>query len=423
MTNRLIRIFIAGLLIFSSTATFAQNNNTTSPFSRFGLGDLHTYSYGRFSAMGGASLGSRHQTQINSANPASYTSIDSLSFLFEFGADGRLSEYKSSDAKFKTNDANFKYFSMSWPVTRWFAAAMGVQPFADKGYEIYFEENKDGIGRVGHSYYGNGTISKAYFGAGINLTKSLSVGTNIYYLFGTISQNRSIVFPDDPYSYNFREVEKTRLRDFAYMLGVQYDIKLKNDDFLTIGATLDNKPKFTAFHDLFQGNYLSSLQPDTISNIVDDKSIIQLPTSYGIGVSYTKLNKLEVNADYYTSKWSKATFFGKHIPELTDQSRVSIGAEYIPNASSIKSYYSRIKFRAGLHIENTYLKIDNHQIRESGMSFGVGLPVSRSLSTVNFAVEFGRRGTTAHNLIRENYTKISLYLTLYDRWFIQRKFD
>lgn len=426
MLNKLNGIFISGLFVLIGLTSFAQNNNTSSPFSRFGLGDLYSFSQGRFAGMGGASLGSRHQIQINSANPASYAAIDSLSFIFEFGADGRFSEYKSETNKFTTNDVNFRYFAFSFPVTRWSAVTMGITPYADKGYEIYVEEDDPDIGRIGYSYFGTGTISKAYIGAGFNITKSLSVGANVYYLFGTQNQNNSIYFIDDPEQYGFSEVEQTRVRDFAYLLGFQYDLDLKNDNFLTIGATFEQKSDFTAFHFFNQEKILSyggSALTDSIKTIQDDPGEILLPASFGIGLTYTKLHKLEINADFYHSKWSNAKFYGSTIPELTDQTRISVGAEYIPEDASIRSYLKRIRYRAGFHVDKSYLKINNQQLNETGMSFGIGLPVTRSKSTINLAVEVGKRGTIEDNLIRENYTKISLYLNLFDRWFIQRKFD
>ena len=426
MLNKLSGIFISGLLVCFGLNLSAQNNNTSSPFSRFGLGDLHSYSTGRFAAMGGASIGSRHQAQINSSNPASYAAIDSLSFIFEFGIDGRFSDYKSASTQYATNDVNFRYFSWSFPINRWAAATMGISPYADKGYEIYVEEDRADVGRIGYSYAGSGTISKAYVGAGFNLTKSLSVGANIYYLFGTLSQNNSIYFRDDPEQYGYNEVEQTRVRDFSYMLGIQYDLKLKNDNFLTIGATLQNKSNFTAFHYLNQEKILQyggGTLTDSIKTIEDQADKIQLPTSIGFGISYNKLNKLEINADYYFAKWSEAKFFGQPVAELTNQNKVSLGVEYTPEETSIRSYLKRVKYRAGIHYDKSYLKINNQPLNESGMSFGIGLPVVRSRSTINLAVEFGRRGSINDNLIRENYTKISLYLNLLDRWFIQRKFD
>ncbi|HKJ41774.1 MAG TPA: hypothetical protein VKA27_06745 [Sunxiuqinia sp.] len=432
MLNKLRGIFISGLFVCLGVTSFAQNNNTSSPFSLYGLGELHSYSTGRFAAMGGASLGSRHHIQVNSSNPASYTAIDSMSFNFEFGADGRFSEYKSATSKYSTNDVNFRYFSWGFPITRWAAAAMGIQPYADKGYEIYVQEDNASLGRIGHSYVGSGTISKAYFGAGFKIGKSLSIGTNIFYLFGTQNQNNSIYFLDDAQEYGYNEVERLRIRDFGYMLGFQYDLQLKNDDFLTIGATFEQKSNFTAFHYLNQEKVLQyggSALTDSIYTTTNTKGSIQLPTNIGLGLSYAKLNKLEVNLDYYYSKWSAVnydsplSFFQTSFNKLTDRSRISLGVEYIPENASIRSYLSRIEYRAGVHLEKSYLKINNQQLNESGISFGIGLPVVRSRSTINLGVEFGRRGSIKQNLIRENYTKISLSLNLFDRWFIQRKYD
>ncbi|MGQ8335961.1 hypothetical protein ACUNWD_05370 [Sunxiuqinia sp. A32] len=440
MLKRLSGILLSSLLLLCTWTTIAQNNNTSSPYSRFGLGDLHPYSYGRFAAMGGASIGSRHNLQINISNPASYASIDSMSFVFEFGVDGRFSDYKSATSQYTTNDVNFRYFALNWPVTHWLGMAMGVTPFADKGYEITFQNETDEYGNARHSFIGDGTLSKAFFGVGVDVTESLSLGFNLYYLFGTLNQADEVIF-DRADIYNYSKVESSRLRDFAYNLGVQYDIPLKNDKYLTLGGTLESKPEFTAFRNLIRRNYLAisstEVLIDTLSFADEEKSTIQLPTSIAFGASLAKTDKYELNVDYYFSKWGEAKFYGNSIndylnPDNTtgtdavsaeNLSRFSIGGEYIPEAASIRSFFKRVKYRAGLHYEKSYLKIGDKQINEFGISFGVGLPVNRSRSTINLAVEAGRRGTTVNSLVRENYTKVSLYLNLHDRWFFQRKFD
>lgn len=413
------------VLIVCGLSGFSQNNNSTSPFSRYGLGDLHHYGYGRTAAMGGASLGSRHSLQINSANPASYNALDSLSFVFDFGVDGTFSDYKSSYGKLNANDVNFRYFSMNWPITRWLGAAMGVQPFSDMGYEVGFAESIDDDNSAYHSYNGDGTTSKAFFGASVKLFEGLSVGANLNYLFGRLNQNTNILFDNSDLFY-ISKTEGTRLRDFTLTYGIQYDFKLKKDQFLTVGVTLEPQSEVTALHRLFNYKAItvgSSALTDTIEFIAEKKDQIKLPSSFGIGLSYSQLNKLEINADYYYAGWSKATFFGKTDPLITDLSRISAGFEYIPEAFSIRSYFKRIKYRAGIHQENSYLKLNSHQIKEFGISFGAGIPFPKSRSTANFAVEFGKKGTTRDNLVRNNYAKLSLYLNLYDYWFVKRKFD
>ena len=413
------------VLIICGLSGFAQNNNTTSPFSRYGIGDLHHYGYGRTAAMGGASLGSRHAVQINSANPASYTANDSLSFIFDFGIDGTFSRYKSDQGTMGAKDVNFRYFSMSWPITKWFGAGMGIQPYSDMGYEVAYTEELSGTENVYHSYKGEGSTSKAFFGASVTPFKGLSVGANLNYLFGRLSQNTDIGFNNAQLFY-ISKTEGTRLRDFSLTYGLQYDYKLKKDEFLTLGVTFEKQTDITVLHRLFTYKAITigtSTLTDTLELVPEGKNFIKLPSSFGVGLSYNKLNKLEINADYYYAAWSKATFLGQSDELITDQSRISAGFEYIPEAFSIRSYFKRVKYRAGIHQENSYLKINDKQIKEIGVSFGVGIPFPKSKSTANFAVEFGKKGTTKDNLVKNNYAKLSLYLNLYDYWFVQRKFD
>ncbi|MBL7972345.1 MAG: hypothetical protein JNL03_12590 [Prolixibacteraceae bacterium] len=425
MLKRNNALSVVMVLIICGFSGFAQNNNTTSPFSRYGLGDLHHYGYGRTAAMGGASLGSRHNVQINSANPASYNANDSLSFIFDFGIDGTYSKYKSATGKMDVNDVNFRYFSLSWPVTKWLGAGMGIQPFSDMGYEVAFNEEVANVGTVYQSYNGEGTTSKAFFGASVSLFKGLSVGANLNYIFGRLNQNSAVGFSDPTISY-ISETKGTRLRDFTLTYGLQYDMEVKKDQFLTLGITFEKQSDVTALYRLLSYNITtvgSSSISDTLEFIPESKNIIKLPATFGIGLSYNKLNKLEINADYYYAAWGKSTFMGKSDELITDQSRISAGVEYIPEAASIRSYMKRVKYRAGLHHENSYLKLNNHQIREFGISFGAGFPFTKSKSTANFAIEFGKKGTTQDNLVRNNYTKFSLYLNLYDYWFVKRKFN
>lgn len=67
------------------TMTYAQHN-TSSPYTRYGYGNIIDGGYGQSRAMGGLSYGVRPSQYINAVNPASYTSIDSLTFRFEAGA-------------------------------------------------------------------------------------------------------------------------------------------------------------------------------------------------------------------------------------------------------------------------------------------------------------------------------------------------
>ena len=77
-----------------------------------------------------------------------------------------------------------------------------------------------------------------------------------------------------------------------------------------------------------------------------------------------------------------------------------------------------------IHYTKLYdLELRGKNIDEFGISLGVGLPLPRTRSTINLAAEFGTRGTTSNNLIKDNYVKFTLGLSIFERGFIIRKYD
>ena len=79
--KRLINIC---LFCIVATAAMAQSG-TNSPYTRYGFGQLSDQSFGNSKAMGGIAYGLRDGLHINAANPASYSAVDSLTFLFDAG--------------------------------------------------------------------------------------------------------------------------------------------------------------------------------------------------------------------------------------------------------------------------------------------------------------------------------------------------
>ncbi len=260
--------------------------------------------------------------------------------------------------------------------------------------------------------------------------ENISLGANLNYMFGTLNRNAEVFFMEAADFYDIQKYESIRLRDFNLNFGAQATLPLKQEQHLVFAAVLENKPNFTSFYSDLTSKFVtyqignsSNSDQDTLNYQSEDKSSIEFPLSYGLGVSYVKENSLEINLDYYHQSWSKAKFFGSFNPILTDLDKFALGAEWIPDRFSIRSYLNRIAYRAGIKYENSYLQFDDQQIKDFGISFGVGLPVYRSSSTINISAELGRRGTKKNNLVVENYAIINLSVNLFDRWFIKRRFD
>ena len=91
------RSLATALLLSAATYGAMAQSGTNSPYSQFGLGVLADQSSSMNRGMNGVALGFHEGNQINYLNPASYASIDSLSFIFDAGIAGQITNYKEGN--------------------------------------------------------------------------------------------------------------------------------------------------------------------------------------------------------------------------------------------------------------------------------------------------------------------------------------
>lgn len=101
---------------------------------------------------------------------------------------------------------------------------------------------------------------------------------------------------------------------------------------------------------------------------------------------------------------------------------MAVGGFYLPQYNSFSNYWKRITYRAGLKYEKTGIVLNNTSIDDFGISFGLTLPV-KSFSNITFGAEYGQKGTTSQNLIKENYFNFKIGFTLNDKWFQKTKYQ
>jgi hypothetical protein len=421
---------VTALLLLSSVlrAQDQSSSGTSSPYSRYGIGTLNGYSLGRTAAMGGIGIGTRYGFQINSGNPASYTAVDSMTFLTEFGARSTSTIYESGDKKNGGNVINFNYLAFSFPIKKWWATAFGLMPLSDKGYNILSTQGSSND-LASTSFTGKGTLSKAFIGNAFKIGNNLSVGLNAWYLFGTLSDSYYLYFPYDAGAYDYLSESSLTVHNFGLTTGMQYYWKNKKNNVWTLGLVFEPKQnmstKYTILEErvLFRNSSTNIPITDTLRHVESTINGLALPLSFGVGFSYSIKNKIIFGADIYHQKWSQTSFLGSTSQYMTNSTRYSSGFEIAPDEYSIRNYWSRVRYRLGCFYDNSYLAINGKQINGYGVTFGLGMPLSRSLSSLNISAELGRLGTVQNNLIRESYAKISFHFLLHDRWFIKRKFD
>jgi len=425
-----LKFFVVFVVLAIPIGMYGQNSSSTSsPYSRFGFGTLNSTSFGQGDAMGGIGIGTYNSFQINTANPASYTSIDSLTFLMQFGIDARFTHSETNNSSNTRNNVNFNHLTFEMPFTHWWAGSFGLLPYASKGYDI--TSSNGTLGLLSNSNFnGTGTLTRLYIGNAFKLGKHLSVGVNTWFMFGKIADNTYIYFPNDQYAYDYMKNNSLNSHGFGITGGFQYHFVSKNSNRFTLGATFEPKVNINSnyiIHEeraLYRGSSTTSAIVDTIRHVESSNKGLELPMSFGVGFSYSIKTKITFGADAYYQKWKDALFLGQPVDYLTNSSRYSTGIEYIPNLYSIRSYWDRTEYRLGGFYENSYLTLNGIQLKTYGITFGVGLPLSHQYrSLMNLSCEIGRLGTTENNLIRETYAKFTIHMMLHDRWFYKSKFD
>ena len=426
---KIIYIFIIVLLIIGFEAT--AQTGISSPYSAFGLGYINEVNNIHNRSMGGIGIGTRDRYTINLRNPASYSAFDSTSFVFEGGMTGHYTGLKTQNVDEEIASASLSQLLFGFPVTKWWRSSFGLVPFSSVGYNVVDFDTKEDIGKIEYSFEGDGGVSRVFWGNAFQPIKSLSIGINASYLFGTIDHTQSVSFPDSLYIINTKESNSVTIGDLHFDLGVQYFTKFKNDLEFVAGATFHPKINLNANRDYIARSYLGVVNGidifrDTIAAITDEKGVVTMPMGYGVGFSFAKTDQWLAGFDYKFDRWSEYKSFGVS-DSLVNSHSFNIGGLLVPDYSSL-SYLKRINYRLGAKYSFSYLKLRGEQINSFGITFGIGLPL-RSLaargskSMVNLGIEVGRRGTLDKGLIQENYINVYFGISIYEWWFYKRRYQ
>jgi len=432
MYNKYKSFLTLVFIVLLSFSAYAQKR-TYSPYSRYGIGELQDGGFGRNAAMGRTGIALQNSYNLNNLNPASYKGLDSLSFYFEGGLMNYQQKLTSNESTSDFSDMHFDYFAIGFPLAKWGFMSVGLQPATAVGYNFY-EENTDSDNPGDHtlsSAMGSGNTTKTYLGLSISPVKNLSVGVHATYLFGKTKNSNVARFQNDAFASYLGSQEAFRINDVYFDFGAQYNVDINERNSIMLGGVYRpntginaKTTKLVARGNTFDSDGMMVIAIDTLqySENKFSNSAFEMPEKIGIGVAYNLKDALTLTAEYSLEKWSEAKF-PDDITETTDMQRWAFGGEVIPSERSASSYLARIRYRFGSYYKKDYLILNEHQLTDFGISFGVGLPLKRTKTSFNLAFEWGQRGTTDYNLVKENYAKLTMNLTLHEFWFMKRKFD
>ena len=184
-----MKLKIVGCLLMAATATGAwAQGGTKSPYSQFGVGVLADQSQSMGRGMNGVGYGLRFGNQVNTLNPASYSSVDSLTMLFDMGLSGQITSFEEGNVRRNAKMASFEYVVGSFRAWKNVGVSFGVLPFSNVGYDYSSTTTDRTTGTLTESFTGEGGLHQVFLGVGWRLLKPLSIGVNASYLWGDISR-------------------------------------------------------------------------------------------------------------------------------------------------------------------------------------------------------------------------------------------
>lgn len=417
---------LAAVIPLTVCAQSGTQSSTLSPYSQYGFGVLADQSQASGRGMGGTGIGMRNGTLVNTLNPASYSAVDSLTMLFDAGLTGQFTNFKEKATSANSRTADFDYAVGLFRVKRHLGVSFGLLPYSDVGYTYTIQSFLDNtIGSISETYKGTGGLHQAFIGAGWNPVKPLSVGVNAAYLWGTYT--RSVASTASTTINSLSKTYKASVNSYNITLGLQWQQPFGRHDNVVFGATmgLGHKLGTDPTCNIVNIN-TATLVSDTTTFTVENG--LELPMTYGVGMSWNHKQKLTVAADVTLQKWGSTAFpdydettrsYTSRSGLLTDRTRVGIGADYIPNSLSLRSYLHRVHYRIGAAYATPYYKINGSDgPKELSFSAGLGLPLQNvwnNRSVLNISAQWVH--TSAQDLITDNSFRISVGLTFNEKWF------
>ena len=456
---------------------------TSSPYSRYGLGELNLQTFATPVAMGGTFIAYHQDTIapffINAANPAGLAGIKLTTF--ELGGQANFTKISSNESSINKKNINFSYGSVGFPIKRFGGAAFGIMPYTTVGYKITSTQEYTGVGTMNYIFNGNGGVNKVFLGLGLKpfkkqtskfynsaladslikyretskykrkklikqLVSEFSIGGTANYLFGTINQTTDVIYPGTITYFNSKRERSIQVSDFTFNGGLQthftidsikskgkhrllkQKIKIGFGFFVNIPSSISAKQNNIIYNYTIDGFGIERPK-DTVLNSQNIAGTVKLPLEMGVGFSIKKGEKLNLLMDAATTNWSGFKYFDTPSADFKNSYRVSAGLNYIPNklAYGSSNYIKRIQYRLGVSYSDGYLDLKNTSISNYFISAGLGLPVGigrfDDIAIVNISAQYGKMGTVNNKLLQEDYVRLVLGFTFNKRWFIKYKYD
>ena len=423
------KLSFLSVFVCCCNAAFGQSE---IPYSRYGLGILQQPQPAFLRGWANQSSAFHNGYNLNFMNPASYSYLTNT--VFEAGLFGSSMKIKTTaDSQAVFGDGGIATLALGLPLIKnKLGLSFGLTPFSRVNYDIIqHNDSLPGLGASANYFKGTGQLYTFYLGIGYKW-KNLSIGINAQYLFGKLDYSTILAFPEAQNAYNTLRDESRTVGDIIFTGGLQYHLNLdeKKNYAFDLGIAGNLKSNVNASRDLMYVRFIyppgvinpSPVPKDTISSVSDSKGKIVLPMRYSAGLMFSKASHYMIGVNYDFGQWSDYSSFGEK-DLITDSWRLSAGIQIIPDYKSYTHYLKVVAYRAGFSLGKNYLEFDGKDLPEYEGDLGIGLPLKRVLSELSLTGEWSHIGSLKENPLTISTFRMTLGITLNDRWFQKRKFD
>lgn len=413
-------------LLFSSLSVFSQNN-TGSPYSLNELGEINFLGNVSNISMGGVES-YIDSIEFNINIPSSLAKLKTTNY--QVGTFYKSSSVSNNNFNDRYNSSNINYIAIGIPVNK-FGFSFGVLPYSSVGFSLQTSESYNEDNSLSSRlFFADGSINKAFISLGIPIFENLSVGGTVNYNFGKFSYEMFNQYED--VNYGIYTNSSSEISGFTYNFSSNFSIPLNEELLLNLVYSLS--PKNNLNSNNVESVYTSTSSTINLESLGDFVNVdleskglqntllsVSEKTIYSIGLE--KKNNWFVGIQFenkLSSSFENSFLDIKNI-SYRDSKVYSIGGYLIPDASSLTSYWKRVKYRFGIKNEEKSIIVNNLPVNHFSLNLGLGLPLS-GLSKANFGLELGKIGNN-DNTVKESYFALRLGLSLNDVWFIKRKYN
>lgn len=428
--QKLIAILaLTGLLVagMSGSANAGDIWKGGSIYSHYGLGTPYDFRSTYADAMGVYGV-AMHDNRISSvANPAAWsrTVFTNVSGAFEIKSHGAtFGAEEVQSTQFQTGP-----FQMVMPIYRdRMGVSLSITPQTNSrfttlnDYVLPADQNHSGSElEYTLENQGSGGINKIEAGIGVRFTRHLAVGYAPSLYLGVINRTQTVTFEDQDYrSSNLRE--STSHYGFGNRFGLYYSRRdaFRQNDRAAFGLTVSLPVNFVSERSLETRVDFMDVDLRPTSAYGDGEATYPLEASAGI--SYNINPSLQLSSDIVYQNWDNYTnFSGDSDPNFSDRFRAGLGGQFVAPRSEGSAFFSNFIYRLGVSYDTGNLKLNDKDIETFTIHAGIGIPSSRTNSSIDINAEYGFRGTESAGLVSERVFALKVSFNLSELMFMQRR--